>query len=131
MYDYLEAMKVDVKNYIDNTIILSDYSDREELEQYLNDTLWDDDSVTGNGSGSYTFSREEAKGYVIDNMDFCKEAVENFCVSNSTVVEKFLNENWEYFDVSIRCYLLGSAISEVLDEMEYELEEVFEEEEEE
>lgn len=53
-YNYLEAMTEDIKVYIKNEITLSDYSDRDKLEEYLNDTLWTEDSVTGNGSGSYT-----------------------------------------------------------------------------
>ena len=46
-YNYLEAVKDDVKSYIDNEVELSDYSDREELESYLNDELFTNDSVTG------------------------------------------------------------------------------------
>lgn len=29
----------------------------------------------------------------------------------------FLSEDWEKMDVTIRCYLLGQAIAEVLDDM--------------
>jgi len=90
--------------------------DREELEEKLNDDLWINDSVTGNASGSYTFCRETAKEYVTDNMDLVQEVVNEFCISADTVAEKFLNEDYEYFDVSIRCYLLGATIAEVLDE---------------
>lgn len=50
------------------------------------------------------------------------EACKEFGVNNETVGEKFLNEDWEYFDVTIRCYLLGWAISEALDEIEDDLE---------
>lgn len=32
--------------------------EREDFENDLNEVLWESDSVTGNGSGSYTFSRE-------------------------------------------------------------------------
>ena len=42
---------------------------------------------------------------------------DEFGTSASDIGEKFLDEDWEYFDVSIRCYLLGQAISEVLDEL--------------
>ena len=54
MYNYLEAIKSDIKDYIENEVNTSNYSDREELENDLNDTLWTVDSVTGNASGSYT-----------------------------------------------------------------------------
>ena len=55
-------------------------------------------------------------------MELCIEAVKEFCVESETIAEKFLSEDWEYFDVTIRCYLLGQAISEALDEIEEELE---------
>ena len=29
----------------------------------------------------------------------------------------FISQDWEWFDVTIRCYLLGQAIAEVLEEM--------------
>ena len=41
-----------------------------------------------------------------------------------------LEKGAEWADVTIRCYLLGQAIGEVLDEMEEELEEVFADDEE-
>ena len=62
MYNYLEAMKSDIKDYIKNEVNTSNYSDREELENDLNDILWNEDSVTGNASGSYTFNCAEACG---------------------------------------------------------------------
>lgn len=117
-YNYLESIKEDVKEYIENEITLSDYEDREELENALNDDLWIDDSVTGNGSGSYTFNSYKAKEYLEGNEDLVREMCNEFCVDAQTIADKFLNEDYEYFDVSIRCYLLGQAINEVLDEME-------------
>lgn len=59
-YNYLQAVKEDVKNYIEENEIKVNSSNREEVEQTLNDDLWAEDSVTGNGSGSYTFNRAEA-----------------------------------------------------------------------
>ena len=121
MYDYLEAMKSDIMDYIHNEVNTSEFSSREELEESLYDDLWTVDSVTGNGSGSYTFSRAEAEEYVNDNSDLLREAISEFGVDSETVAEKFLDADYEYFDVTIRCYLLGQAISEALDDMEDEL----------
>lgn len=118
MYNYLEEMKNDVMEYINNEINLADYEDREELEQFLNDELFTVDSVTGNASGSYTFNRWQAKEYVEDNMDELQSAINEFCINSETVADKFLSEDWEYFDVTIRCYLLGQAIAEALDEID-------------
>ena len=119
MYDYREAMTEDVKEWIKENIDLTEWTeDREGLEQQLNDNLWTADSVTGNGSGSYTFNRVQASLYVLDNMDLLQEAIEEFATDPATVGDKFISEDWEWFDVTIRCYLLGSVISDVLDEME-------------
>lgn len=129
MYNYLEAMKNDIKEYINNEINLADYADRDELESSLNDELFTEDSVTGNASGSYTFSRAQAQEYVKDNVDLLKDAYEEFGTDAATVAEWFLSDDWEKMDVTIRCYLLGPAISEVLDDMEDELSKAFESEE--
>lgn len=131
MYNYLEAIKEDVMEYIKNKVNYSDYETIEDLEQFLNDELFTEDSVTGNASGSYTFCRSTAKDYVTGNMDECVEALKEFCVSSEEIAEKFLCEDWEYFDVTIRCYLLGQAISEVLEEIEQDFDEAHEENEEE
>lgn len=117
-YNYYEAVKEDALEAIRNNYDLTDYSDREEAEEALNDDLWTDDSVTGNGSGSYTFNSLEARDYVLADPDTVKEALREFCVSAEEVGNKFLDEEWEYLDVTARCYVLGQAIAEALDEME-------------
>lgn len=61
MYNYLEAVKEDVKEYIEENIDLSEFGDIEELKEKLNEDLWINDSVTGNASGSYTYNRAKAK----------------------------------------------------------------------
>lgn len=55
-YNYLENVKEDVRNYIEENKIVVTSSNREEVEQELNDTLFVNDSVTGNSSGSYTLT---------------------------------------------------------------------------
>ena len=130
MYDYLEQITADVRDYVEQEIDLTEWAgDRDGLEEKLNDDLWTCDSVTGNGSGSYTFNRVQAKIYVLDGMDELQEAVNEFGIDSETIVEKFLESDWEYFDVTIRCYLLGQAIAAVLDDLEEDG--AFEEEEEE
>ena len=116
-YDYLEAMTADVMEFIKNEVNLQDYDNEDDFIEYLNDTLWTDDSVTGNGSGSYTFNRYKAKEYVVDNMELVAEMADEFGVGNKTLGEKFRDEDWEYFDVSIRCYLLHQAIAEAIEKM--------------
>lgn len=130
MYDYLENVTADVRDYVEQEIDLSEWAgDRDGLEEKLNDDLWTYDSVTGNASGSYTFNRVQAQIYVLDGMDELQEAVNEFGIDSETIGEKFLESDWEYFDVTIRCYLLGQAIAAVLDDLEEDG--AFEEEEEE
>lgn len=120
-YNYFEAVKDDVKQAIEDNYNVADYPDRDEFEQTLNDDLWVDDSVTGNGSGSYTFNRDQAKEYLFDSNDglnLLREAVSDFGIDAETVVDHFMSEDWEWFDVTIRCYVLGQAIGEALDEIE-------------
>ena len=121
-YNYLEAVTADaLENIRDNYTadeIADKLADRDEFEQDLNDELWTADSVTGNGSGSYTFSRHRAMLYVMADPDAVAEALREFCTDADTIADKFLSQDWEYFDVSARCYLLGQAIGAALDELE-------------
>lgn len=116
---YLEELKADIKSYIfDNAIELPPCEDRNEIHEYLNELLWCEDSVTGNASGSYTFSREKAKEKVLADTGTVMDALEGLGCEAAEVGEHFLREDWEWFDVTTRCYLLDTAIYEVLDEME-------------
>lgn len=119
MYKYYEAMMEDVKEMIrtyDACGGFYEIDSIDELADWIQETAWDDDSVTGNASGSYTFSTSEAKKNVLDNLDLLKEMAEAFGETEK-IGEHFLNGDWEYFDVSIRCYLLGEVAWTVATEM--------------
>lgn len=130
MYNYLEAVTEDVKEYIRNNIDFADYDDMDELEEQLNDELWTEDSVTGNGSGSYTFNSAKSFDYVTDNTDEIADLVDTFGTSYAEIGEHFVNADWDWFDVSLRCYHLGPAISAALEDFEDEFEEAHQEEDE-
>ncbi len=117
-YNYLEAMKHDVKEYIEENINVTNYETKEDLEEYLNDTLWTEDSVTGNASGSYTFNRATAKKYIDENKDLVNDMMEEFDCKEK-VANWWIEDNYEAIDVLIRCYLLGQAVSEVLEKIEF------------
>lgn len=125
MYNYLENMVEDVKEYIKNEIDFSEYEDMDELRESLNDDLWAEDSVTGNGSGSYTFNRAIAKEYVDENKDFVDEMMKEFDCKEK-VVNWWIEDNYEAIDVSIRCYLLGQAIEKALDDFTEEFDKAHE-----
>lgn len=121
-YNYLEAVTSAVIDFIRDEVNADDYESREALSEFLNDELWTCDSVTGNASGSYTFNAYKAGEYVFADPDTVSEALREFCVDAETIAEKFLNQDWEYFDVTARCYVLGQAIESALDSIENELE---------
>lgn len=125
-YNYQEAVKNDVMDYIKNNIDFKDFDNIDELEEKLNDDLFTADSVTGNGSGSYTFNTYEAEENLCHNIDLLKEACEEFGSDIGELVQK----GAERCDVTIRCYLLGQAITEAMKEVEYEFDEIYEEDEE-
>ena len=120
-YDYREVVKEDVieqikDGYKENSLRLYKEEGRDALEEYLNDELWVDDQVTGNASGSYTFNTWEAEENLCHNMSLLEEACDEFGQDVGEAVKR----GAEYCDVTIRCYLLGSAISEAIDELEAE-----------
>ena len=114
-YNYLEQVTSDAKEAILERMNEWDFSDRDELEQVANDTLWTDDSVTGNASGSYYCNAWEAEEALCHNWDLLADAMEDFGGDND-----ILDQGAEACDVTIRCYLLGQAISAALDELEGE-----------
>lgn len=115
--EYLNQMKNDIIDWItDNDYTLS--GDRDSDYEDLNDTLWDEDSVTGNGSGSYTFNSDEAFNNLRGAEDLIGEIIPEFGIEAGDIAEHFFD--WEYWDVTIRCYLLGEAIDLALDELEGE-----------
>ena len=125
-YNYLENVTADAKQAIIENLNYWKFSDREELEEIANDNLWVDDSVTGNGSGSYTFSTWEAEENLCHNMDELEEACSEF----GQDIGEAVKQGAEYCDVTIRCYLLSQAISVALDELEEEGKIQYQEEEE-
>lgn len=119
-YNYMEAMIEDIREYINDEIEVAEYKGNADgLEEYLNDTLWVTDSVTGNASGSYFFSRYKAEEALAHNWDLLADALSEFGYDGANPIEK----GAEWCDVTIRCYLLGQAIAEIMEELAEELEE--------
>lgn len=116
-YDYYANVKDDVLTYINDEIRPGEFWDRDELDLHLNDELFSDGSVTGNGCGSYTLNRSQAKEYVLDNTDLLKESIEEFD-SKDKLIDWFFDDDYESMDVTIRCYVLGSCINDALDEID-------------
>lgn len=104
-YNYYEEMKKDIKNYLEENYEADDIITFDEVY----DDMFIDDSITGNASGSYTFSTYQAEENICHNMDLVGEAYTEFGSTPDF-------ENPEAIDVTIRCYLLGQVLAEVLEE---------------
>lgn len=123
MYDYTEEIKNDVLSYISDHYTAEDLKDwsRDDLADELNDILFTEDSVTGNASGSYFCNSYKAMECVTgDNNaeDYIRDLISEYGLDSSAIADHLFD--WEYWDVSIRCYLLGQCISDALDELEME-----------
>jgi len=109
-YNYRENVIKDVRDYISNNYTRESLKeladDFDELEDKLNEEMWIADSVTGNGSGSYTFNAWQAEENICHNLDLIQEVSREFGELDLTSPEGI--------DVSIRCYYLRECISEVL-----------------
>lgn len=118
-YDYQEAVYNDVKNELlrlikDFEIDIEKYSGRkDDLIEYLNDLFWANDSITGNGSGSYTFNTYLAECYLCHNYDLLREAYKELGMEPTIRNVDSAEDN----DVTIRCYLLRWAIEQVVDDL--------------
>lgn len=91
---------------------------KSELEEKMYDEFFVNDSVTGNASGSYTFSTSEAEQNLAGNWDLAAEAMSEFgCKENP------FEKGAEWVDVTIRCYLLSECLSKAMSEIDDEIEE--------
>lgn len=114
-YDYMEQMKADILEWLECEVMDIPWSDFDELEYFANtwlyDNLWNNDSITGNASGSYFCNTWAAEEALCHNFDLLSEALFEFGCDTANTIE----HGAEYCDVTIRCYLLGQAINETLD----------------
>lgn len=120
MYSYKEVVRSDVREWIDENKEELEGLDRHDAYELVYDSCWVDDGVTGNASGSYTFSRYEARQNFFndDNSDdYISQMIEDGFLSADELGKKIAESNWEYIDLSIRCWLLCDAVSDVIDEM--------------
>lgn len=111
-------MERDIREYIEDNIQREAWIGcKEALEEYLNDELFCSD-VTGNEYGYYYGNKEQSKESVLKNMNLLGEALFDFGVDSETVARKFIEEDWEYFDVLIRCSIVSNYIRAVLDDLD-------------
>lgn len=119
MYNYRDNIMNDVIRHIAGNYSINDILDAlddiNNFAERLSNDCWVDDAVTGNASGSYTFNQADAREYVLENMAILFDALDNFGAEDAEIVKHLKAEDYEYFDVTIRCYLLPEIIAYVMD----------------
>lgn len=120
-YDYEEAVRNDIEEYIkehyDTKELKERIQDKDDFSQDLYDTLFVEDCVTGNASGSYWCNAWKAEECLCHNHDLLGEALEEFGCG-----PEYLKKGAKACDVTIRCYLLGQCLDDILDDIEEEIE---------
>lgn len=118
-YNYLENIKADVLDYIKENYEEENFANLNYDELY--DEMWIADSVTGNASGSYYCNTWKAEEAICHNMDLLIDALEEFGYLTIDGLNEAIRNGAEWADVTIRCYLLGQVLQEVLDELKGEV----------
>lgn len=112
-FNYREALKDDVKNFIEKEIDYQAYESVEELKESLNETLFKE--IKGNTLDSSVVYRQQAEECLAHNLDLLYEALSEFGEDIDA-----LKQGAEYCDLKIRCYLLPEAIDQAVDDLDIE-----------
>ena len=113
-YDYRYHVENDIRDYIEDHYTPEELREQSygETEEKLYDEMFNADSVTGNGSGSYTFSTWAAEENLCHNLDLLGDALFEFGDDGTYI----MRHGAEACDVTIRCYLLGEILHDILPE---------------
>lgn len=106
-YDYEQAVRDDIREYLEENV--EGYIDDEQAQD-LYDEMFVSDSVTGNGSGSYTLNTYKAESNLCHNLSLLSDAEESFGGDPG----KWLDDP-EGADVVIRCHILGQVWDDELE----------------
>ncbi len=113
-YDYYKNVREDIKQRLNEWLDfnkINGYSDIDEVINAVYDDFFNSDSITGNGSGSYTFNSWAAEENLCHNMDLLKESLDELGGELNDYIDSA-----EACDVTIRCYVLGQLVDEVVKE---------------
>lgn len=116
IYSYPKAVKSDIREYLNDNLDVGTFGlllqgDNDTIEDVRED-LFEDDSVTGNQSGSYTMNSLEAEQNLAGNWDLLQEAKEELDPGVYLIAK-----GPEFCDVLIRCYLVDWCFNETLNDI--------------
>ena len=123
-YDYLEHVTADViaairDSYTDAEIREQIDEHRERFTQDLERDLWEDDSVTGNGSRAYYPTDLKAAEALAPNWSLIGDMIGDILESYGE--PDIFRQGPRAIDVAIRCHLLSQAIEDALDQLDEEI----------
>ena len=113
-YDYLKQESEDVIDFIQENYTIQEQrrllnsKDNDAIES-LYERLFNEDCVTGNGSGSYTFNTLQAERNLVGNWDILRTAIDELDPSFDAI-----HKGAEACDVLVRIYLLPTAIDDAI-----------------
>lgn len=115
-YSYPQHVKEDIEDYINDELDTGTFGllvqgDEDTIED-IRDTLFNEDSVTGNMSGSYTMNTRKAEENLIGNWDLLEEAINEFDLHVNPI-----KKGAEWCDSLIRCYLVDWCFTEAIKEI--------------
>lgn len=113
-YDYFKSVKEDIQEKLNDWFDdhnIEDYSCIDDIVKDVHDKFFIDDSITGNASGSYTFNSWQAEENLCHNIDLLKDALNELGGELNDYIDSA-----EACDVTIRCYVLGQVIYEVVED---------------
>lgn len=117
-YDYREAVKDSVIDWLEEhreeVETRRSQEDEADFEEWVIDECIISDSVTGNASGSYTFSTWKAEECLCHNLDLLIEAIDEY--GGAEYVGQAIMRGAEYCDVTIRCYILYEVVGQAIEE---------------
>lgn len=116
IYSYPKAVKSDIREYLKDELDVGTFGlliqgDDDTIED-VREVLFQDDSITGNASGSYTMNSLKAEQNLTGNWDLLQEAKEEL---NPTI--DLIEKGPEFCDVLIRCYLVDWCFNETLNDI--------------
>lgn len=116
IYSYPKAVKSDIREYLKDELDVGKFGlliqgDDDTIED-VREEAFEDDSITGNASGSYTMNSLKAEQNLTGNWDLLQEAKEEL---NPTI--DLIEKGPEFCDVLIRCYLVDWCFNETLNDI--------------
>lgn len=115
-YNYLEAVTADAKKWLLDNYEIDFLVNSEDYSTYYEEMI-NDDNVTGNANGSYTMNTWKAEENLCHNNHLLARAADQFGYNE---IPRTWIESAETADVIIRCYYLGEAINNAMEEIRNE-----------